>query len=70
MREGEKGQRERMRDALWFCSALRSPGLPVQERMEGRGGRDRSPENQKWKEGKEAYKGGRGSVMSKMKSAE
>lgn len=68
MREGEEGQR--MRDAVWFYSALRSPGLPVQERMEGRRGIDRSPENQKWKEGKEAYKGLRGSVMSRVKSAE
>lgn len=37
LREGEEGQRERMRDAVWFCSALRSPGLSVQERMEGKG---------------------------------
>lgn len=48
--EGRRGKDKgkRMRDALWFCSALCSPGgLPVQQRMEGRGGRGRNVENQK-----------------------
>lgn len=37
-REGEEGQRERMRDALWFCSALRSPGAssPGEDGWKGR----------------------------------
>lgn len=60
-REGEEGQRERMRDALWFCSALRSPGASSPGGDRGKG-RQRQESGKSKMEGKEGYKAGQSLV--------